>query len=218
MGQGSEGKRHRRVPLLPRGESRQALGHDRHREQGGPGADPPDGRPLRRLDRKLSRRHAPALRTRLRRSQEDQAGPRVLLDHRLRPGRSLQGSRRLRLRAAGDERDHEHHRRTRRPAGRRSTEDRHAGQRLLRRPVRDGGDVGCAHASGAHRRGPIHRHRTARHQHVVAAGGNPAAPLARRGTSAPRAHESQHGAGSKHSTAPTVRSSWPSGRTTSSRN
>jgi hypothetical protein len=54
----------------------------------------------------------------------DQAGPGLLLDHRLRPGRPLRAPRRLRLPDPGHGRPDVGHRRARRPAGRRPAKGR----------------------------------------------------------------------------------------------
>ena len=69
--------------------------------------------------------------------QAREARPRLLLDHRLRPDRAVRAARRLRLHHPGHGRPHEHHRRARRPAGRRAAEGRRRDRRPDDRHVRD---------------------------------------------------------------------------------
>jgi hypothetical protein len=74
--------------VLPRPERGQAFGHDQPQAPGGQGRLPPSRRRRGRGGRELpARGHGPA-RPRLRGAQGDQAGPRLLRDLGLRPGRS----------------------------------------------------------------------------------------------------------------------------------
>ncbi len=79
-----------------------------------------------------------------------QSAPRLLLDHRLRPGRPVRRPRRLRLHRPGHGRLHERHRRARRPAGRRPAEGRHRHLRPHDRHVRVDGDPRRARAPRPH--------------------------------------------------------------------
>ena len=73
------------------------------------------------------------------------------VDHRLRPGRPVRRSRRLRLHHPGHERLHERHRRARRSARRRPAEGGRRDHRPHDRHVRDRRDPGRARASRPHR-------------------------------------------------------------------
>ena len=77
---------------------------------------PRAGAARRRGERELQRGHDGAPRARLRGAARSEPGPRVRLDHRLRPDRALRAPARLRHAGAGDQRLHEHHRRSRRAA------------------------------------------------------------------------------------------------------
>ena len=74
------------------------------------------------------------------------------VDHRLRPGRAVRRSRRLRLHHPGHVRLHERDRRARRSARRRPAEGRRRDHRPDDRHVRDRRDPGGARAPRAHRR------------------------------------------------------------------
>ena len=90
-----------------------------------------------------------ALWTRIRTSEGAQSRADLLLDHRLRPDRSDAQRRRLRFHHPGHGRPDEHHRRARRPAGRRPAEGRRRGRRHHDGHVLDRRDSRRARASRA---------------------------------------------------------------------
>ena len=117
----------------------------------------------RRPDRELQGRRPRPLRPRLRRRAPGQPGHRLLLGHRVRPGRPVRAAARLRLRLPGHGRADEHHRRARRPPRRRAAEGRDRGHRRADRHVREPRDHRRDRAPRADRRRPVHRHGAARH-------------------------------------------------------
>ncbi len=183
LAQGHGRQRHRRGRLLPGRQPQQALHHARHQYARGPGHRAPAGRPQRRGARELQSRPVEEIRARLRGAQGRQAGPGLLLHHRLRPDRPLRRARRLRLHRAGHGRLHEPHGRARRPARRRPAEGRRGHLGPDDRHVRHRRRAGRAGPPGPHRRGPVHRHGAARragrhagqHEHQLP-GQRPGAP------------------------------------------
>ena len=143
-------------------QSREAVGRRRLHDAGRPADRARSRAAVRRADRELQGRRARALRSRLRQRRGRQRVDRLCVDHRLRPGRPVRRSRRLRLHHPGDERLHERHRRARRRAGRRSAEGRRRDHRPDDRHVRGGRHPRRDRASRAHRRRPAHRSRAAR--------------------------------------------------------
>ena len=108
------------------------------------------------------------VRARLPRPRRAQSAPHLLFDYRLRPVGALRAPHRLRPDRAGHGRDHEHHRRARRPAGRRAAE----GGRRCRRPddrhVRGDRHPRRAREPRADRARPAYRPRPARHASSLA--------------------------------------------------
>ncbi len=160
-------RRHVGRRVLPRHEPQQALGHGRPRQQRRPGADPPDGRTLRRLRRELQGRRHGALRPRRRVVAGAQSAPGLLLGDRLRADRPVPRARRLRLRDPGHGRADERHRPgpardRRRRARRRSAEGRRRRGGPVHRPLRDHRDPRRAAPPRSHRPGPGDRHGAAR--------------------------------------------------------
>ena len=130
--------------LLPRRQPQQAFDHGRPDPAGRPGHRAPAGRAVRHRGRELQGRSAGEVRTGLRDAVARRSAPHLLLDHRLRADRSAPRAGRLRLHHPGQRRLHVDHRRTRRPAGRRTAEGRRRGQRSDDRHVRDRRDPGRA--------------------------------------------------------------------------
>ena len=97
-------------------QSQQAVDHGGLHAVGRPAHRARAGRHLRRRDRELQARRPERLRPRLRKPVGQQSAAGLLLDHRLRPDRSLRSAARLRLPDPGHGRAHEHHG----PAGRRA--------------------------------------------------------------------------------------------------
>ncbi len=159
---------HRRGRLLPGLQPQQALGHRRHRASARAGAPARDGRPQRRAGRELQGGRPRPLRSRRRQPAGPQPATCLLLDHRLRPDRSLPRPCRLRLRGAGhgrpDERDRAVTRRDRRRRQRRRPAEGGRGRgRPVHRDVRHHGHPRRAAPPRSHRAGPGHRHGAARH-------------------------------------------------------
>ena len=145
--------------LLSFVQSRQALGRARFRDRGRPAHREEARGALGRRHRELQDRRACEVRARLRGAVEGEPAPRLLLGHRLRPGRPVQASRRLRPAGAGHGRHH--------------GPDRAAGRRTdaRRRRLRGRDDrhlFGRRNQRGAERaqhdrQGQLHRHGAARH-------------------------------------------------------
>ena len=116
------GRRRRRSlrRLFPFLQPRQALHRRRFRDARGAGARAQARSPCGRRHRELQGRRPEEIRARLREPETGQSAPRLLLDHRLRPGRALRLPRRLRFHDPGHGRHHGPDRRS----GRRAAEDR----------------------------------------------------------------------------------------------
>ena len=158
-------RRHDRGGLLSRRQQGQAVDRARHLDRRRRPRRARAGVRGRRRHRKLQARWAGEIRPRLRQPQGAQPRARLLLDHRLRPDRTLRPPGRLRFRAPGLLRLHVDHGRTRRPARRRAAEggrgdrrphdgtlQRHRHPRRPQPPRQDG-------------RRPAHRHGAGRQRH-----------------------------------------------------
>ena len=155
--QGRAGERHLRSGVLPRLQPRQALGRGRLHHAGRTTHRARARARRRRAGRELQGRRPREVRARLRVDRGRRAAARLLLDHRLRPRRSLRRSRRLRLHRPGHVRLHERDRRGRRAPRRRTAEGGHRDHRPDDRHVRDRRDPGGARAPRPQRRGPARR-------------------------------------------------------------
>ena len=115
-----EQRRDARRRLFPFLQSRQALDRGRFRHRRGARDRPPSRQPRGRPDREFPRPRPPQIPARLSGPAGDQSAPRLLLDDRLRPDRTLCRAPRLRFPHPGDGRDHGPHRRSGRASRRRS--------------------------------------------------------------------------------------------------
>ena len=134
--------------------------HDAQPEERRGTRDPPaPGRRVRRAARGLPARRDGAARHRLRDARGAQSATRLLLDHRLRPGRSVRRRGRTRRQLSRLRRRAELHRRAGSAAGHPRRADRRHRRRLA-----DGGDRDLDGAAGARRdrTRPVDRHRHAR--------------------------------------------------------
>ena len=178
----------RRERLLSLRQPQQAFGRDRHRRRRGPGAGPPPADAMRRAGGEFQGRRPRPLRPGLGAAAPRPPTAGLLFGHRLRPDRPLRPACRLRLPGAGPGRDHEPHRRGRRPAD--------EGRRRHRRPdvrhVRHRGDPCGPAAPRRHRRGPADRRRPARHPGRLARQRSHQLPRLGRGPAPPRHRAPEH--------------------------
>ncbi len=94
LSQGRRRQRHHGIGVLPRLQSRQAVGGHRLHATGRPPSRAGAGAPVRRAGREFQGRRACAPRPRLCKHGGDQSAPGLRVHHRLRTGRSICGTRR----------------------------------------------------------------------------------------------------------------------------
>ncbi|CAA9534092.1 MAG: L-carnitine dehydratase/bile acid-inducible protein F, partial [uncultured Sphingomonadaceae bacterium] len=161
---GAAVRRGRSGGLFPCLQSRQDIARDRSGERGGAGAGPRLGCAIGCGDREFQGRRPRPLRARLRLPLGAEPRPRLLLDHRFRPERTLCLPRRIRFHhpgyGGGDVADGR--------AGRGAAKSRHRLCRHLHRPLFHGGDPGGASRARRFGQGRAHRHGTSRHASVGA--------------------------------------------------